>query len=57
MDKKGEDEKSLQEKPHLLLGIKLGATIQERTALEKVKEGGQRQKTSPYFLQKCRCKA
>lgn len=46
MHKKGGKIKKvcLQKKSHLLLGIKLGATMQETTAFGKVKEGGQRQK-------------
>lgn len=42
----------LQKKSRLLLGIKLGAPIQERTALEKVKEGGQRQKKEVHIFYK-----
>lgn len=54
MHKKGGKIKKvcLQKKSHLLLGIKLGATMQETTAFGKVKEGGQRQKKKSIFFTK-----
>lgn len=54
MHKKGGKIKKvcLQKKSHLLLGVKLGATMQETTAFGKVKEGGQRQKKKVHIFYK-----